>query len=648
MDIIDEFLNAIVSAGFSPPGEIISDGKIHRFASNGNAKDKAGWYVLYTDGTPAGMFGDWRSGTEEKWVSKTGQKMDARQQFALQAKIAASKRERDTQIAADQQQAAETAQDIWSKTKPVEPNHPYLQRKNIADHGARSYQGSLVVPIYVGDEIASLQFILADGTKRFLSSGKTQAGYYGMGGLIERVVCIAEGFSTAATIAECTHIPTVVAFSANNLVAVAKNIRRAHPGAKIILCADDDYLTSGNPGLTKAAEAANAVNGTLVRPIFTAGRPEKATDFNDMAQRHGRDAVAALFNTAEKPRFPVVWIDDAEISINPDYFVKGVIERGSSVLIYGPSGDGKTFFTIDMLCRVAAGQPWRDKRVKQTLVVYVASEAGTSIVRRFVAWRESHLSEARVGITPFAIITRGPNLLLADDITALETEIRAISVKAGMPIGVIAFDTLSRSSPGADENSAKDMSAIVGAGDYLRDSLGAAVLYVHHSGKDSERGARGSSALNAACDTVICVQENIASITKSRDGATGAEYGFDLKVIDLGVDADGDAITTCLITDSAGIKKSFVKKLGRPRTANAINVFEALKTTVTAFGEILPGTSSIPPGTRATTMDRVLTFASVGIPGLNNNRKNEKIIRALDQLKADGIIGLSGNYLWIW
>ena len=58
------------------------------------------------------------------------------------------------------------------------------------------------------------------------------------------------------------------------------------------------------------------------------------------------------------------------------YLLKGIVERGKLHVVYGPSGHGKTFFTIDLACHIAAGMPWRDRKVKQAPVVYIAAEAG--------------------------------------------------------------------------------------------------------------------------------------------------------------------------------------------------------------------------------------------------------------------------------
>lgn len=167
------------------------------------------------------------------------------------------------------------------------------------------------------------------------------------------------------------------------------------------------------------------------------------------------DKVAAGTKVA-RPPFPRVWLDDAAPELGGSYLVKGLIDRCSLTVIYGPSGDGKTFFTADLGGHIASALAWRGRRVNPALVVYVAAEAGASILRRFCAWRDKHLSEAREGRIPLAVITRGSNLLDAAAVEALLAELRAIAVEIGLPLGLVVFDTLSRSMPGGDENRSED------------------------------------------------------------------------------------------------------------------------------------------------------------------------------------------------
>jgi hypothetical protein len=60
------------------------------------------------------------------------------------------------------------------------------------------------------------------------------------------------------------------AFHAGNLKAVAKVLREAHPGAELVVCADDDRHTEGNPGVARARAAAATVGGLVLVPRFRA------------------------------------------------------------------------------------------------------------------------------------------------------------------------------------------------------------------------------------------------------------------------------------------------------------------------------------------------------------------------------------------
>ena len=79
---------------------------------------------------------------------------------------------------------------------------------------------------------------------------------------------LCEGFATGATLHQATGHATAACFSAGNLLSVAKVLRGKFPELRLVLCADNDAHTPGNPGLTKAREAARAVGGLLAFPRF--------------------------------------------------------------------------------------------------------------------------------------------------------------------------------------------------------------------------------------------------------------------------------------------------------------------------------------------------------------------------------------------
>jgi putative DNA primase/helicase len=315
------FQAAIAAAGLPPPDSIIADGKIQRFSTNGKRGDDAGWYILHLDNIPAGSFGNWREGRTESWCSieRNAQTPEQQRQYAALLKSMQNARHRAKK--AEHDAAAEIAATIWAAATPIPDAaaHGYLVKKGIQAHGARlietaaarahcaklSYSLSgplLVIPMRnAAGELRSLQFITADGTKRPLTGGEKQGCHYRIDkpdsaahGVI-LIVC--EGFATGASIHEATGQPVAVAFDSGNLEPVAKSLRKLYPDAALIVAADDDHQTEGNPGRTAAAGAAKAVGGIVVVPMFPADRPNEATDFNDLHQLAGSglDAVKTCF-----------------------------------------------------------------------------------------------------------------------------------------------------------------------------------------------------------------------------------------------------------------------------------------------------------------------------------------------------------------
>lgn len=320
------FQGAIAAAGLTPPDTIIADGKIQRFSTNGKRGDDAGWYILHLDNTPAGSFGNWREGRTETWCSieRTAQTPEQQKQYATLLKSMQNARHRAKK--AEHDAAAEQAAAIWAAATPIDDAaaHGYLVKKGIQAHGAKlidtaaarahcarlSYSLSgplLVIPMRnAAGELRSLQFIseATGDNKRPLTGGEKQGCHYrigepdsaAQGGIL--IVC--EGFATGASIHETTGQPVGVAFDSGNLEAVAKSLRKLYPDAALIVAADDDHQTEGNPGRTAAAGAAKAVGGVMVAPMFPADRPDKATDFNDLHQLAGGglDAVKVCFSGA--------------------------------------------------------------------------------------------------------------------------------------------------------------------------------------------------------------------------------------------------------------------------------------------------------------------------------------------------------------
>nr|MBL8410214.1 DUF3987 domain-containing protein [Dechloromonas sp.] len=306
-----QFRDAIQAAGLVPPADIVADGKVQRFSSNGKKDDDAGWYIAHNDGFPAGIFGDWRSNIQQNWRADIGRMLTPDEDAAYRAKLESMRREREAEETRRKAEAKAKAAAIWQTAATAPSEHPYLLRKGIKACGAKQYNDALLIPMRVDSEIHSLQFIRPDGNKRFLSGGRVKGCYFSIGNPMgAAALCIAEGFATGATIHEATGYPVAVAFNAGNLGAVAKAMREKFPGLSLILCADNDKQTENNPGMTAATEAARSVGGLVAIPDFGNDWPNGATDFNDMAQLCGQEAIAIAIANAKPVADEIHYVGD--------------------------------------------------------------------------------------------------------------------------------------------------------------------------------------------------------------------------------------------------------------------------------------------------------------------------------------------------
>ena len=293
---IEGFRSEILKAGLTSPNEIIDDGRIHRFSSNGKTKDNAGWYVLFTDGIAAGAFGCWRENVKIKWCSVDEAELTQPEKHEFYKKIAEVKKQREHEEEINRTKARSKARSkaskIWEQSAEAPTDHSYLLSKKVQPHGLKLSRGKLVVPLYDQKSILhSLQFISYDGEKKFLVGGLTKGCYYPIGGAPDKILYVAEGFATAATVHEATGSAVAVAFNANNLKPVAIALRAKFPNLEMVICADDDHITDRNPGITKAREAALEVKASIAVPDFGETRGKDETDFNDLYHVKGLKAV---------------------------------------------------------------------------------------------------------------------------------------------------------------------------------------------------------------------------------------------------------------------------------------------------------------------------------------------------------------------
>lgn len=265
-------LAAMVSVGLEPNKDIdmVPDGKLRRYRVRGDkAGSKNGWYVLHEHPILAGAFGSWKTGESHNWREVRDRPPTHDEREALRGAMQAAQAARVLEQATVHEQAREKAERLWSRAKPATNAHPYLQRKRVEAIGIRQLRDMLLIPARdAGGKLHTLQFIGPDGSKRFLTGGRIAGCYFSAGRPLDALV-LCEGYATAATLFRATGWACAATFSCGNLLPVARALRAKFPRMRIIVAADNDVATPGNPGLTKATEAARAVGGFVVAPHFS-------------------------------------------------------------------------------------------------------------------------------------------------------------------------------------------------------------------------------------------------------------------------------------------------------------------------------------------------------------------------------------------
>ena len=292
------------------------------------------------------------------------------------------------------------------------------------------------------------------------------------------------------------------------------------------------------------------------------------------------EAAARAAELAEKKLAPPIAVADARPRLAPIpfnqillgtsavYLVKDLIPREGLVVIWGPPKCGKSFWTFDLTMHVALGWEYRGRKVKGGAVVYVACEGQQGFRARIEAFRQRHLSEETADI-PFYLVPAALDLIAEreDLIAAIRAELGDIKPAA------VVFDTLNRSIQG-DENSPQDMTDYIRAAGAVQEAFGCVAKVVHHCGVEGKR-PRGHTSLTGAADAQIAVKRDkaagtiTATVEWMKDGLEGAEICSHLEAMEVGVDEDGEPITSCVIVPAEKRNVAVKTKL-TDRQRNAI------------------------------------------------------------------------------
>src|SRR5215831_555838 len=361
-------------------------------------------------------------------------------------------------------------------------------------------------------------------------------------------------------------------------------------------------------------------------------------------------AEAERADSLIKPRgFGTVWFKDAITSAQRQrWLVHKIIPDDSLVVIYGAHGTAKTFLTMDLAAHIAIGAAWREYRTERCGVIYVAAEGRAGLNKRWRAFAQEYAIDGDLADLPLAMMTERVNLLNDDETTRFIEECRLVSREMKrIELGLVIFDTLARCIARGDEN--KDMGILVDNAERVRKSLNnITCLFVHHSGKDPTRGARGHTSLPAAADTMIEVTKDegrllTIRVGKQKDEEDGLKLHFRLKRISLGYNDTGEEESSCVVVESELEVKATKGPVLRGDQKLA---WHALTQVLLSYGT-KPG-GLVPQNVMAVDGSKWRAESYRTWLGLleDENIKKRRFDNAYRDLMAKGMVGCSAPWVW--
>jgi hypothetical protein len=379
--------------------------------------------------------------------------------------------------------------------------------------------------------------------------------------------------------------------------------------------------------------------------LVAEGAVMSAAPWNDPPGFNPDEGGGGSNGALPKHRFPPVRFDDIELTTSARCVVEDLIPRESVVVVWGPPKCAKSFFVFDMVMHVALGREYRDKRVEQGTVVYIAAEGEVGIKQRVAAFRVARMHP---GESPqfYLLATR---IDLVADVDVLAVDIRA-QLGEERP-AVIVVDTLNRTFRGS-ENKDEDMGAYRDAADRLREGFGCTVIIIHHCGVSGDR-PRGHTSLTGAVDAQLAVRRDadksvLVTLEHMKDGPEGDMMRLALQVVEVGLDDYGKPITSCVIEHLDAPSPSERTKLQKLSAAQ-VTALKLLHEALIADGKVPPFCNHIPADKLCVREElwREYCYAGGISGGETQDAKEKAFKRAAKVLLAFGRIGAWEGWVWI-
>lgn len=362
------------------------------------------------------------------------------------------------------------------------------------------------------------------------------------------------------------------------------------------------------------------------------------------------------------PKFVPVALDAVTLSAEPPWLIDGLVPTRGLAFIIGAPKSGKSFLASDMFCSVARGALYAGRATLQGPVIYLTGEGVNGFKRRLVAMRE-HLGVAGRGI-PFFMIENVPDLgSEATDLQQMLAELDAYIAETCLsPPRAIILDTLARCMGEADESSARDMGRFVRRCGAIERHFNCVVAVVHHVGKDSSRGGRGSNAQNGAADVTMLVEKNetfsSVRIEESKDGREGQQWSFRLVPYDLSATFQGSCgggaqlveNATCVVeilTEPNKAQPRATRK-NAPPSGVAGDLFKIIRRALDEAGTPAHGSVAVPQNIRAVSRPDLKRYCETMAwqEGCEARSWSAQLSNNLSKLRAAGTIGFTKDWVW--